>query len=82
MKDTNIQKQEAAELNLSGVKCPLNFVKAKLTLEKLAPGSQLKIILDLGEAVETVPKSLLAEGYEILEQKQENNNFILLVVTK
>ncbi len=55
------------EINLIAVKCPLNFVKAKLALEKLEKGQILKIILALGEASETVPKSLIAEGYEIIE---------------
>lgn len=58
------------ELDLRGVKCPLNFVKAKLALEKLPHGSELKIVLDLGEAAETVPKSLLSEGYTLVYQNQ------------
>jgi TusA-related sulfurtransferase len=70
------------ELDLRGVKCPLNFVKAKLALEKLCPGSELKMVLDQGEAIETVPKSILAEGYEIIYQKQVLDYFELVAKVK
>lgn len=67
------------ELNLKGVKCPLNFVKAKLALEKMAVGEELKIFVDLGESAESVIKSLLQEGYMILSQN-ENTNLLELIV--
>lgn len=67
------------EINLLSVKCPLNFVKAKLALEKLEKGQILKIILALGEASETVPKSLLEEGYEIIESQFKENSFEIKV---
>ena len=70
------------ELNLLGVKCPLNFVKAKLALEKLETGAQLNIVLDLGESVESVSKSLIEEGYEILESKEKETYFEILVLNK
>ncbi len=70
------------ELNLIGVKCPLNFVKAKLALEKMPAGEQLEILLDPGEPAETVPKSLMTEGYEIVEEKTKGNTFVLLVKSK
>ncbi len=35
-------------LDLRGVLCPLNFVKAKVKLEEMQEGQVLKIILDEG----------------------------------
>lgn len=56
-----------AELDLSGVACPLNFVKAKLKLETMNAGDILAIILDDGEPVRNVPASFKQEGQDIRE---------------
>lgn len=53
------------ELNLRGVACPLNFVKAKLKLEALAVGACLRVTLDDGEPVQNVPASFRDEGQEV-----------------
>ncbi|MDJ0625158.1 MAG: sulfurtransferase TusA family protein [Candidatus Caenarcaniphilales bacterium] len=61
-------------LDLRGIKCPLNYVKAKLALNKLPKGSKLKIFIDLGEPVEMVPKSLKADGYEVSPVESVSDN--------
>ncbi len=53
------------QLDLRGTPCPLNFVRTKLKLEKMAPGSLLEVWLDPGEPIEQVPDSLKMDGYEI-----------------
>jgi tRNA 2-thiouridine synthesizing protein A len=53
-----------SELDLTGVVCPLNWVKAKLALERLRPGDRLLLLLDPGEAVESVPRSAREHGHE------------------
>ena len=53
------------ELNLRGVACPMNFVKAKLKLETLAVGACLRVSLDDGEPVQNVPASFRNEGQEV-----------------
>jgi len=55
----------AVELNLRGVACPLNFVKAKLRLETLAPDAVLRVTLDDGEPVQNVPASFRNEGQTV-----------------
>ena len=50
------------ELNLRGVACPMNFVKAKLKLESLAVGAVLHVTLDDGAPVQNVPASFRNEG--------------------
>jgi len=53
-------------IDLHGVSCPTNFVKAKLALELLEPGDSVQFLLDDGEAVKNVPRSLKAEGHKLL----------------
>ena len=53
-------------LDLSAVKCPLNFVKAKLALEKLPPGTDLVIQLS-HDLTMNVPQSLRQEGYHVTQ---------------
>ena len=55
----------AATLDLTGVVCPLNWVKAKLALERLAPGDELMVRLDPGEPLESVPRSAREEGHDV-----------------
>lgn len=55
-----------AALNLTGVVCPMNFVKTKLRLELMQSGEVLQITLDKGEPLKNVPRSIKAEGHRIL----------------
>jgi tRNA 2-thiouridine synthesizing protein A len=54
-----------ASLDLTGVMCPLNWVRARLALERLRPGERLTLRLDPGEAIESVPQSARDEGHEV-----------------
>lgn len=69
------------QLDLRGTPCPINFVRTKLTLEKLAPGALLEVWLDGGEPIEQVPDSLRLEGYPI-EQIEAREGFFLLRVRR
>jgi tRNA 2-thiouridine synthesizing protein A len=55
----------AGELDLTGVLCPLNWVKAKLALEEIGPGERLVLRLDPGEPLESVPRSAREAGHEV-----------------
>ena len=55
----------ATQLDLTGVACPMNWVKTKLALERLAPGDELSVRLDAGEPVESVPRSAREDGHEV-----------------
>lgn len=52
-------------LDLTGVVCPLNWVKARLALERMAPGEELTLLLDPGEAIDSVPRSAREEGHDV-----------------
>ena len=67
-------------LDLKGVKCPYNYVKAKLKLEELTSGDELEIYLDEGEPITNVPRSLEDDGNTIVSiDKLDDTHFKLLV---
>lgn len=80
----NVDKENAENhiIDLQGVVCPLNFVKAKLELEKLSVGEILEVLLDEGEPVENVPASFADQGQEVLEVKNVGDHYRVKVRRK
>lgn len=70
-----------AKMDLRGTPCPLNFVRTKLRLEQMQPGSLLEVWLDGGEPIEQVPDSLKMEGY-IIEAIENRSEFFALQVRR
>ncbi len=66
-------------LDLRGVTCPTNFVKAKLAMEMVDSGEVLEFYLDEGEPVQNVPRSLEAEGNRILGLEKVGTYYVLTV---
>ncbi len=66
-------------LDLRGTPCPINFVRTKLRLERMASGEILEVWLDGGEPIEQVPDSLKMEGYLILEIVDRTDFFSLWI---
>ena len=64
-------------IDLRGVSCPTNFVKAKLELEDLETGTTVEFLLDDGEPVKNVPRSLKAEGHKLLGLKETDGYYVL-----
>jgi tRNA 2-thiouridine synthesizing protein A len=58
-----------AELDLRGIICPYNFVKTKLKLETMDPGQTLAVILDDGDPIKNVPRSVSDDGHTVLLQE-------------
>jgi sulfite reductase (ferredoxin) len=65
--------------DLRGVACPMNFVKTKVELSKIASGEVLKIFLDDGEPIDNVPRSVLGEGHKIIEQEKTGEYWIVVI---
>lgn len=76
-----VPQQADHSLDLRGTPCPINFVRTKLQLEKMVPGSLLEVWLDPGEPVEQVPDSLRMEGYAI-EALQACGDYCVLQVRR
>ena len=53
-------------LDLRGVICPINYVKARLALERLSPGDRLDLLLDAGEPLANVPRAVRDDGHRVL----------------
>jgi len=66
-------------IDLRGVCCPTNFVKAKLALEMVDAGEVVEFLLDDGEPVKNVPRSLKAEGHKLLGLKEVDGYYALTV---
>jgi TusA-related sulfurtransferase len=64
-------------IDLRGVSCPTNFVKAKLALELVETGEKVELLLDDGEPVKNVPRSLKAEGHKLLGLQETEGYYVL-----
>ncbi len=53
-------------LDLTGVPCPSNFIRALLRLETMDEGEVLLLTVDDGETMDNVPPNLEDDGNEIL----------------
>jgi len=69
-------------VDLRGVSCPTNFVKAKLALEDLENGEIVHILLDDGEPVKNVPRSLKVDGHKLIGLQQTGEGHYLLEIEK
>jgi sulfite reductase (ferredoxin) len=65
--------------DLRGVACPMNFVKTKIELSKLASGEILEIFLDDGEPIKNVPGSVKGEGHAVLLQERDGEHWKLRI---
>ena len=52
-------------LDVTDVTCPLTWVRTKLALERLAPGEELVVVVNPGEALENVPRSATDAGHDV-----------------
>lgn len=53
-------------INLYGVKCPLNWARAKVRLEELEPGDVLEVLINDPKGRRDIPRAAEAEGYAIV----------------
>ncbi|MEB3362182.1 MAG: sulfurtransferase TusA family protein [Synechococcaceae cyanobacterium] len=58
-------EESTPRLDLRGTPCPLNVVRSRLALEKLASGAQLELLIDPGEPEEMVQEGLRRDGHRI-----------------
>lgn len=70
------------KLDLSGVPCPINFVKTKLKLEEIGEGDLLEVVLDDGEPIANVPRAVKDEGHKVLKVEPEGERFRVLIERK
>lgn len=66
-------------LDLKGVECPYNYIKAKLYLEDIKKDSTVMIHLDDGEPINNVPVSLENDGHQVVSKERVNGHYRVLV---
>ena len=54
-----------ATLDISELKCPMTWVRTKLTLERMEPGEELRVRCAPGDALDNVPRSAREAGHEV-----------------
>jgi TusA-related sulfurtransferase len=69
-------------VDLRGIRCPANFVRAKLALEDFEAGERVQILLDDGEAVKNVPRSLKDEGHRLIALQEIPEGYYVLELEK
>jgi sulfite reductase (NADPH) hemoprotein beta-component/sulfite reductase (ferredoxin) len=69
-------------LDLTGVACPMNFVKTKIKLTSMAIDAELAVILDDGAPIENVPLSLQEQGQTIVSKERISEQQWRIVVKK
>jgi tRNA 2-thiouridine synthesizing protein A len=69
-------------LDLSGEVCPYTFVRTKLRLEELPLGAELHILVDHAPAAENVPRSLAAEGQEVVSVAPEGARWRIVAIKR
>ncbi len=74
-----ILAEETQTLDLRGVSCPMNFVRAKLAIEELEEGRRIEFFLDEGEPLVNVTRSLKNEGHRVLHVTPDELYFRVLV---
>ena len=71
--------QPETELDLRGVICPYNFVKTKLKLEAMEQGQILSVLLDDGDPIRNVPRSVSNEGHTILSEDRIEGSYRVVI---
>jgi TusA-related sulfurtransferase len=68
--------------DVTGVVCPVTFVKVKMALEELDEGQILSVRMNDGEPVRNVPRSVKEDGHQILALTGNGDGTYDLVVRK
>ncbi|WP_413683387.1 sulfurtransferase TusA family protein [Prochlorococcus sp. MIT 1011] len=66
-------------LDLSGLACPVNYVKCCLALENLSSKDILKVDLDVGESETSVIDGLQEKGYKVKILNKDSKKVTLTI---
>ncbi|MBI3302647.1 MAG: sulfurtransferase TusA family protein [Deltaproteobacteria bacterium] len=67
------------QMNLCGVKCPLNWAKAKVRLEDLERGDMLELLIDDPKGRRDIPRAAEAEGYAIVSIHEVGSRWRIVI---
>lgn len=66
-------------LDLRGIRCPLNWAKAKVRLEVLPRGAALELIVDDPKGARDIPRAAEAAGYLVVEVERREADWRILI---
>ncbi|MEE1228152.1 MAG: sulfurtransferase TusA family protein [Lachnospiraceae bacterium] len=72
-------------VDITDVVCPMTFVKAKAAIEELEVGDVLEVIMNEGEPVQNVPRSMKEDGQQVLKLEKiegQEGKFRMYVLKK
>lgn len=67
------------ELDVRGVTCPVNAVRVKQAVSGLGAGENLRVIVDEGESVVRVVRSMKDAGHRILKAERTDDGVVILI---
>lgn len=69
-----------ATLDITREVCPMTYVRTKLKLEALEPGTLLEVLLKGAEPLKNVPRNARDEGHEVvsLEARPDGTHVLML----
>jgi len=59
--------------------CPMNVVKTKFAMKNMQIGEVLEVLLESGDPLKNVSRSVKEEGHQIIEIGRDGDNFRILV---
>lgn len=55
-----------ADINITGDRCPMTYVRVRLALDRLQIGQVLRVTLQGEEPARNVPRTAIEQGHEVL----------------
>lgn len=79
---TRTMSTPAKTLDLRGVTCPINYVRAKIALEQVALGECVCVRVDAGEPAANVPRSAGVDGHEVSAQATREDGSVEITLKR
>jgi tRNA 2-thiouridine synthesizing protein A len=69
-------------LDLRGLLCPLTWARTKYALSRLAPGTQLRLVIDHRPAVPDIKRNAEETGNEVISSRETSTGVWEMVLRK
>ena len=73
---------QPTRVDLTGVRCPLNWARAKAVLEDLATGDVVELLVDDPRARRDIPLAAETEGYCVVEVEERDGGVVRIVIER
>ena len=71
-----------AEIDITGERCPMTFVRARIALDRLAPGGRLLVRLRGEEPLRNVPRSAESLGHRVVARREAAGEVMELLIER